>query len=256
MEVVEAVAAAADDRQGEVELGRARAGRPGRGGGPRRGHPAVRSRDEPRVVIGAPPGRPPVRADGAARAGPGRSARAPRGGPATPRPRASAAGGSGRCRSAASTASTRAGGIGSCRVSTLWIILRRSRNEAWTSRQRSSISSAVSASSGPSTSGSTTMTAEFDGRLGLERGRRHPERDADRGVGLDEHGQVAHRAGRGRDPLGDLALDHEHGPGRPGRRLEQPMEDRARDVVGQVRDDVVRRREQRRRAPGRARRPR
>ena len=61
---------------------------------------------------------------------------------------------------AASTASTRAGGIGSCRVSTLWIILRRSRNEAWTSRQRSSRSSSESASSGPSAAGSTTMTAD------------------------------------------------------------------------------------------------
>ena len=65
---------------------------------------------------------------------------------------------------------------------------------------------------------------------------------------LDEDGQVAHRAGRGGDPLGDLALDHEDGPLRPRRVPEQPVEDRARHVVGQVRDDVVRRREQRARS--------
>ena len=48
--------------------------------------------------------------------------------------------------------------------------------------------------------------------------------------------------GSGCDPLGDLALEHEHEVLGPRRRPEQPVEHGARDVVRQVGDDVVRRR--------------
>ena len=81
----------------------------------------------------------------------------------------------------------------------------------------------------------------FDRRLRLEGGGRDPERDPDPGVVLHEDRQVAHPAGRRGDPLGDLALDHQHEPLRPRRCAEQGVQDRAGDVVRQVGDDVVRR---------------
>ena len=79
---------------------------------------------------------------------------------------------------------------------------------AWTSRHRPSSRSGVSRSS--ASNGSTTMTADSTAGLGLERPRRHAQRDADAGVVLDEDRQVAHLPGRRGDPLGDLALDHQH----------------------------------------------
>ena len=79
----------------------------------------------------------------------------------------------------------------------------------------------------------------LDGRLRLERRRRHGERDPDAGVVLDEHREVAHPTRRRRDPLGDLALDHEDETLGPRRLTEQPVQDRARDVVRQVGHDVV-----------------
>ena len=63
---------------------------------------------------------------------------------------------------------------------------------------------------------------------------------------LDEDRQIAHRAGRRRDPLCDLALDHQDEPVRRPRKLQQPVQGRARDVVRQVRDDVERRLDERR----------
>ena len=52
----------------------------------------------------------------------------------------------------------------------------------------------------------------LDGRLRLEGGRRDAEGDPDPGVVLHEDRQVAHLPGRRRDPLGDLALDHQDQP--------------------------------------------
>ena len=83
-----------------------------------------------------------------------------------------------------------------------------------------------------------------DGRGRLEGRRRDRERDPDTGVVLHEHGQVAHLPGRGGDPLRDLALDHQHEPARPRGGTQEGMQDRARDVVRQVGDDVVRRPDQ------------
>ena len=51
--------------------------------------------------------------------------------------------------------------------------------------------------------------------------------------------EAAPEPGRRRDPLRDLALDHEHRALRPRRRSQQRVQDRARDVIRQVRDDVV-----------------
>ena len=79
----------------------------------------------------------------------------------------------------------------------------------------------------------------LDRRLGLERLRRHAERDTHPGVVLREHRQVAHLPGRRGNPFGDLALDHEHEPRGTGRLAEQRVEDRACDVVRQVGNDVV-----------------
>ena len=113
-------------------------------------------------------------------------------------------------------ASTRPASTGSCRARTLWIILRRSRNAGLDEPPELVLLVAASRRS----SGGERLDDDdrrLDRRLRLERRRRDRERDPDAGVVLDEHGQVAHRAGRGGDPLGDLALDHEHEPVRPRR---------------------------------------
>ena len=137
----------------------------------------------------------------------------------------------------ASAASTRVASNGNCRESTLWIIFRRSRKAAWTSRQSSSSSSGPSRSSGAY--GSTTMTAESTAGSGSNASGGHEEGDARPGVVLHEDRQVAHLPGRRGDPLGDLALDHQHHPPRPRRLAEERMQDRRRDVVRQVRDHVI-----------------
>ena len=56
------------------------------------------------------------------------------------------------------------------------------------------------------------MTADSTAGSGSNAVGGHAERDAHAGVVLHEHRQVAHLPGRRRDPLGDLALDHEHEP--------------------------------------------
>ena len=143
---------------------------------------------------------------------------------------------------------------GSWRARTLWSILRRSRKLAWTSRQSSSSASGSRRSS--ASNGSTTMTADSTAGAGSNAVGRNVERDPDAGVVLHEDREVAHLPGRRRDPLRDLALDHQHQPLRAAAASQQRVQDRARDVVRQVRDDVVRRLDEPRRGPGRARRPR
>ena len=113
---------------------------------------------------------------------------------------------------------------------------------AWTSRQSSS--SVVGVEPVVRVVRLDDDDRRLDRGLGLERGRRDANGDPDPGVVLDEDRQVAHLPGRRRDPLGDLALDHQHEPVRPRRRAEQRVQDRARDVVRQVGDHVVRRRDE------------
>ena len=102
--------------------------------------------------------------------------------------------------------------------------------------------------------------AHEDGRVDLrsrlERGRRHGEGDAHVRVVLDEHREVAHRARRRRDPLRDLGLDHEDEPRRTRLAAERDVEDGARDVVRDVRDERPRRPPRSRRVPRRGSRPR
>ena len=225
--------AASRARPGSGSPSPARAGSRARGGGRRRWPASSRCT----VVVTAPG-----------------SARSPRRGRSTPRPRRSAAGGRGRSRRWSRAASTCSGGMWSCRVSTLWSILRRSRNPAWTIRHRCSSASASSRSS--AANGSSTSTADSTLGAGSKASRGHPERDPRLGVVLDEDRQVRHVAGRRRHAFGDLALEHQDQALRARRTGQQPVQDRARDVVRQVRDDVVRRRHEARRGPGRARRPR
>ena len=89
--------------------------------------------------------------------------------------RASAAAGRRRSRPRPARRSTRTASTGSCRARTLWSILRRSRNAAWTSRQRPSSSSARKAprvvASGV---GSTHDDRRVDFRLRFERAARAP----------------------------------------------------------------------------------
>ena len=146
---------------------------------------------------------------------------------------------------AASAASTRAGAIGSCRgqhvVDHLAPLAERRLDEP---PQLVVLVRRRAPRAAPSAAGSRTMTA--DSTLGSGSNAPGGTRNAIRtaGVVLDEDRQVAHRAGRRGDPLGHLALDHEHGPVRARRLAEQPVEDRARHVVRQVGHDVVRRGEQ------------
>ena len=203
VEVVEPVGPAPDDGQGQVELGR--------------GEPD--DRREPGADRAWPRS---ARRRRCGRASRRRSGRGPRAGRATPRPRASGAGGRGRCRPPPGRPSTRV------RVDRQ--LARRARcgascgargTPAWTSRHSCPRPRATSRSS--ASNGSTTMTADSTAGSGSNASGRHAERDADPGVVLHEHRQVAHLPGRRRDPLGDLALDHEHEPAavaaaRPGAR--------------------------------------
>ena len=107
------------------------------------------------------------------------------------------------------------GGSGSCRARTLWIILRRSRKRRLDEPPEAVL--VVGSSRSSAAYGSTTMTAESTVGRRLEGRRRDPQATRTRGVVLDEDGEVAHLPGRRRDPLGDLALDHQHEPLRPRR---------------------------------------
>ncbi len=77
-----------------------------------------------------------------------------------------------------------------------------------------------------------------DLRRRLERLGRHDPRDPYAGVVLDEHGEVAQAARRRGDPLGHLALDHQHEALRTGLAAQRVVQDRAGDVVRQVGHDV------------------
>ena len=116
---------------------------------------------------------------------------------------------------ASSAASTRSGSIGSWRVSTLWSILRRSRNPAWTTRHSASSVAASSRSSGGN--GSSTSTA--DSTLGAGSNASRGTRNATRALAWywTNTDRYDMSPGRGRDSLGDLALEHQHQPVRTGR---------------------------------------
>ncbi len=66
------------------------------------------------------------------------------------------------------------------------------------------------------------------------------------GVVLDEDREVAHGAGPRSHALGDLPLDHQDATVGAWLRAQQPVQDRARHVVRQVRDHVERRDDERR----------
>ena len=104
--------------------------------------------------------------------------------------------------------------------------------------------------------GSSTTTADetFGAGSKASGGTRSATRTV--GVVLDEDREVAHPARRRGDPLGDLGLDHQDEPLRARRPLQQPVQDRAGDVVRQVRHDAVRAAARGRAARGPARRPR
>ncbi len=55
---------------------------------------------------------------------------------------------------------------------------------------------------------------------------------------LDEDGQVAHRAPPRGNPLRDLPLEHQDAAFGSWLGAQEPVQDRARDVIRQVRDDV------------------
>ena len=232
VEGVEAVRPASHDGEGQVELGRGDAGRRREAAG---GSSRPSSARRPRRSAGSGPSAPRSASH---------SPTAERLGPPV-------AGD----RRAVERGRDSAGTTGSCRASTLWSILRRSRKPAWTSRQRSS---SVAGRRRPASAGRTLE--DQDGRLHLGRGLeglpRHPANDPGGGVVLDEDGQVAHAARRRGDPLGDLALDHQHAALGARRLAEQPVEDRAGDVVRQVGHDVVGRRDEAARSTGRGRPPR
>ena len=175
-------------------------------------------------------GRAPLRAAAADPPGSGRARREAR---STPPPPASGDGDRRRCPASASAAAIVAGSIGSWRGRTLWSILRRSRKPAWTRRQRSS---SIAAGRRPRASGARTSrasTADSTSGAGSNASRGTRRTIVGAGVVLDEDRQVAHRARRRRDPLRHLALDHEDAAlgARPRLAAEQPVEDRAGDVV-------------------------
>ncbi len=78
----------------------------------------------------------------------------------------------------------------------------------------------------------------LDLRTGDEHGGRHGTDERCLGVvrHLHRDGAVLLAAGRGGEPLTDLALDHHHDPGDGRRRFEQPGHHRNGDVVGKVGD--------------------
>ena len=212
VEVVEPVGAGAEDRERQVDLGR-REPDDGLEAARRDRCIATLSVGLGDVAEGLGEGEPLPHRDGL---GPAvaRRCRTRRGRP--PRARAgAAAGGRGRCGASC-------GARGS---------------PAWTRRHRCSSASASRRSS-------VVVRLEDEDRglhlgRGLEGVPRDPERDPGPGVVLEEDREVAHLAGRRRDPLGDLALDHQHQPPGPRRLAQEPVQDRARDVVREVGDDVV-----------------
>ena len=209
MQLVEPVVPAADDRERQVELGRSQPDH--RCQAPER-VPRSRTRwrqrperlEQPDPLPHRQGLRPPVGRDGASS-----SARSMRSG-ATPV---------------------------SCRRSTFRSIFRRSRKPAWTSRHRSSSIAGSRRSS--SSYGSSTITADSTSGAGSKASRRHAEGDPDARVVLDEHAEVRQPAGRGGDPLRDLALDHQHQPARARGSAEEPMKRRRGHVVREIGDHVV-----------------
>ena len=209
-EIVEAIRAAADDGQRQVDLG---------------------------VGAGRDHGRPPAPSSARALCQ-RRAGRGPRRAPSRPRPRASAVADRERCRRpAAQPRCVPARAIGSWRGRTLWSILRRSRKPAWTTRQSRSSPSA----SRRRARVRPTSTAESTSGAGSKADAGTTWRMRDVSVVLDEDREVAHATRRRRDALGDLALDHQHEAVGPRLVTQDVVQDRARDVVRDVGDQVPRR---------------
>ena len=196
VEVVEAVGPAPEHRERQVELRRRRAGPPARAahrvgrGGHRRARPRRCGPSASRRAIHSPDRerlRAPVRRD------PDRGERRARRRSGGDR----AAGGPARCGASCGARGSRPGPAARARPP----------------RRASSRSS--------SANGSTTITADSTFGAGSNAPGGTTDATRTRGVVLHEHREVAHLAGRGRDALGDLALDHQHEPLRPGRRAEQ-----------------------------------
>ncbi len=80
----------------------------------------------------------------------------------------------------------------------------------------------------------------IDGRGGLEGGRGDARHDLRRGDVLGEDRQVAHLSRRRRDALGDLELNEQDRQLRWPLALEEGVEQRAGDVVRDVRHDLDR----------------
>ena len=155
---------------------------------------------------------------------------------------------------ASSAASTRAASTGSCRARTLWSILRRSRKPAMTTRHR--LSSAAASSRSSAAKGSRTRTA--DSTLGAGSKASRGTRNATRAFAWywtkTERYDIAPGGAAIRSATSRWTISTRRSA--RGGDAEQAVEDRARDVVRQVGDDVVRRRAEVRRGPGRAHRPR
>ena len=199
VEVVEAVGAPPDDGQGQVELGRREPDD--------RGEAAERVRTVGHAVAVRLARPRPSGADRAERLAQGQPLPDREG--LRPPVRVDAGRREGRRRPA--PAST-----GSWRDRTLWSILRRSRKRGLDQPPQLVLVVGVEPVVGVVRLDDDDR--RLDRRLRLEGGGRDAERDPDPGVVLHEDRQVAHLPGRRRDPLGDLALDHEHEPLRPRRR--------------------------------------
>ena len=141
-------------------------------------------------------------------AGRPRSGRAPRAGPATPPPRGSAGAARGRCRPPSRAAVTSRGVerqlAGQDVVEHLAALAEARLDEP------PELVLGVGVEAVVGVERLDDDDRRFDGRCRLERLGADGERDPDPGVVLHEDRQVAHLPGRRRDPLRDLALDHEH----------------------------------------------
>ena len=108
-------------------------------------------------------------------------------------------------------------------------------------RTSSRKSSRCSGGTSGSASGSSLMTA--DSTLGpwVERAGRDQPDDPRSGGRLHGDRQIRKVTGRRRDPLGDLALDHQHQHRRGRLDAQVTEQERRRDLVRQVCDELVRR---------------